>query len=164
MSVSSKRPLIFLGVCFVVGVAVVIFLSFAYPFGKSNVRDGSATTEPNIVSIRLNEAIIQAEVMRTQDELRQGLSGRETLSEQNGMWFDFGAPGRWGIWMKDMKFPIDIIWVDEKMQIADIKTDISPETYPEIFLPVRNASFVLEVPAGTVEKYALGVGNQVFVR
>ena len=81
-----------------------------------------------------------------------------------GMWCDFGERGKWGIWMKDMKFPIDIVWFDEQYEIITIAERVAPETYPKIFYPARDAMFVLELPVGTVEKYRVKVGESVFTR
>src|SRR3989344_5288383 len=48
-------------------------------------------------------------------ELRQlGLSGKKSLEKDSGMLFVFDTTGIYGFWMKEMAFPIDVIWIDEK--------------------------------------------------
>ena len=68
-----------------------------------------------------------------------------------------------GIWMKDMKFPIDIIWLDDTQQVVTIKTYISPDSYPEVFRPTQESLYVLEVPAGFVKTAEIKIGDQLVV-
>ena len=77
------------------------------------------------------------------------------------MLFAFGSSDRHGIWMKDMRFPIDIFWLDEYGQIVFIKKDAQPDSYPEVFLPNSPAKFVLEVTAGFAEENSLKIGDKI---
>ncbi len=61
--------------------------------------------------------------------------------------------------MKDMKFPIDIVWLDGQGKILNIKPNVSPSTYPDIFFPTENNLFVLEFNAGFAEKNHLVIGK-----
>lgn len=89
----------------------------------------------------------------------QGLSGRKTLATSTGMFFVFDKADAYGFWMKDMKFPIDIIWLDEKGTIVHIEEKISPDTYPKIFIPPQKSLYVLEVNQGFASQNGLKVGN-----
>jgi uncharacterized protein len=146
-------------------VAVVVLLSIFFsrsqtePLFRENIPLGFEKAE-----IELNGRVFQVAVANTPEAERQGLSGQEHLSPESGMWFDFGSENLWGIWMKDMKFPIDIIWFDKNLEIVSVKEDVSPETFPESFFPTRPAAYVLELPAGTVEKLSLQVGNHAKIR
>lgn len=62
--------------------------------------------------------------------------------------------------MKDMKFNLDIIWLDEKGKIVKLLKNVSPATYPENFC-ANNARFVLEVNSGTMDKLGIGVGDSI---
>ncbi len=102
--------------------------------------------------VKISSKIITAEIADT-DELRVlGLSGRESLPEDRGMLFIFDQPGVYGIWMKDMNFPIDIVFIDENKQIISTENNVSPDTFPDIFRPASPAKYVLEIPAGFVLK------------
>ncbi len=87
-----------------------------------------------------------------------GLSNTDALPEGAGKLFVFETSGMYGFWMKDMRYPIDIIWFDESMAVVSIAHAVTPESYPETFYPSAPASFVLEVPAGfsTVQGIAVG--------
>ncbi len=90
-----------------------------------------------------------------------GLSGRESLDEDRGLLFIFDQPGIYSFWMKDMNFPIDIIWISSDLKIVYIKPDASPLYYPETYKPEADAQYVLEVVAGFSEKNNLKIGDSV---
>jgi len=103
----------------------------------------------------------KVEISDTPRERSQGLSGREELVPESGMLFIFSRSDYHGIWMKDMNFPIDILWIDETGIIVDIQKNIHPDTYPEVFKPRRPARFVLEIPSGAVDNSELHVGQRL---
>jgi uncharacterized membrane protein (UPF0127 family) len=93
--------------------------------------------------------------------LKSGLSGRSSLSESSAMLFVFDIESdRYCFWMKDMKFDIDILWLDSKKRIVDAKYAASPSSYPEEFCPKSAARYVLELPAGQALKNGLIIGVQ----
>ena len=97
--------------------------------------------------IQIGTATVQIEIVDT-DELRtQGLSGRKQLGENQGMLFVFEKPGRYGFWMKEMNFPIDIIWIGQDKNVIEIIHSVGPETFPEVFYPSGFVQYVLEISA-----------------
>src|SRR3989344_6701349 len=60
-------------------------------------------------TVGINGASIFAEVVASADARRLGLSGREGMGANSGMLFVFDQAGLYDFWMKDMKFPLDII-------------------------------------------------------
>ena len=105
--------------------------------------------------------MIQVEVAQEQGEKQTGLSHRSTLLEGKGMLFVFENEGRHGIWMKDMHFSIDIIWINAEYKIVHIEHNISPETYPKSFSSALPARYVLEIPAGYAKNKGILVGENV---
>lgn len=91
----------------------------------------------------------------------KGLSGQKNLGSNEGMLFVFEEPSLHGFWMKDMHFPIDIIWFDENYQIVDVWERALPDSYPKIFVPSLKAKFVLEVQAGFFSEHNLKMGNTI---
>jgi uncharacterized membrane protein (UPF0127 family) len=79
----------------------------------------------------------------------RGLSGRASLPADAGMWFVLPAPGLHGFWMKDMAFPIDLVWLspDRVVLGAERLTPCGPNACP-IHYPPAPATYVLEVNAG----------------
>lgn len=94
-------------------------------------------------------------------EMVRGLGGRDALPDDTAMLFVFPADGRHGIWMKDMRFAIDIVWLDADGVVVDLDINVAPETYPTVFSPERNSRYVVEMTAGTAERLALRRGQQV---
>lgn len=91
----------------------------------------------------------------------KGLSKREILRDDEGMLFVFDTLDRHKIWMKDMYFPIDIIWLDENFKIIDIYKGASISSYPNTFQPQSDAGFVIEVNSGIVSRNNIKVGDVV---
>jgi uncharacterized membrane protein (UPF0127 family) len=98
-----------------------------------------------------------------------GLSGREALSDGQGMLFVFNTLGSYGFWMKDMNFPLDIIWLDNTLTVTGIEKNLATSTYnttnpkkSETFGEQYPAEYVLEVPAGYSDENNLKVGEKLF--
>lgn len=77
------------------------------------------------------------------------------------MLFVFDRPDRYGFWMRDMHFAIDIVWIDNNWRIVDITHELTPESYPNTFAPSAPALYALEVPAGSALRYSWKVGDSV---
>lgn len=97
----------------------------------------------------------------TASKREQGLSGRQKLASGEGMLFVFEKPDIYSFWMKDMLFPIDIVWIDDQYGVVYIQKNADPRSYPDTFLPTLPAQYVLEVNAGFSEKNNLKVGDKV---
>jgi len=112
--------------------------------------------------IKIGEKTINVEVVRTETEREQGLSGREKLGKNYGMLFVFERRDFYVFWMKDMLFPIDIIWIDKDGTVVDVLEDAQPDTYPEFqFVSDFLAQYVLEVNAGFFDKNNIKLGDVV---
>jgi uncharacterized membrane protein (UPF0127 family) len=91
-------------------------------------------------------------------EAQQGLSGKENPTS---MLFLFENKRIVPIWMKDMSFPIDIIWIDGQT-IVGFETEVPIENPPvTIYRSTVQVDRVLEVPAGFTKEHNLAVGNQL---
>ena len=114
-----------------------------------------------IQAITIGTTTLHVALAITESEKQAGLSGLPSLPEDQAMLFVFGTSGRHGFWMKDMHFPIDIIWLDGQRMIVHIEANVHPDSYPQIFIPTRDALYVLETVAGFSEKEKIHVGDQV---
>ncbi len=151
----SKIPLIFhnkLAVIISI-VAVLLCIGFAAFFGLSK-----ETEQPYLT---INDQRINLEVADTPEKRATGLSGRPSLEPRTGMLFIYESPAQPGFWMKDMQFPLDIIWINEAKEVADIDANISPDTYPESFKPSAPIIYVLEINGGEAESLNVEVGQPV---
>ncbi len=131
---------------------LVIVVTIIFVFNLKNKTS-------SIPVLHLNNKEIPLVVVDTPETRERGLSGRENLSEYSAMFFVFDRPDRYAFWMKDMNFPIDIIWLDEKFKIIHIESAIFPQTYPKTFEPTEKNLYVLETNAHFAEKNNLKVGD-----
>ena len=100
------------------------------------------------------------ELAVTPAERNQGLSGHPPLADNEGMLFVFENEAKWTFWMKEMLFPLDMLWIDAGCTVVDI-TENAPKPEPgqtlgdlPRFFPKTLAQYVLEVNAGTAGRPA----------
>ncbi|BCX16076.1 MAG: hypothetical protein KatS3mg098_305 [Candidatus Parcubacteria bacterium] len=130
-------------------------LNFLYP-----LKDGE------IIEVIFKDKTIQAEAAVSSLKKEKGLSQREELSENQGMIFVFERPQIPFFWMKDMKFALDFIWINQN-QIVDLAENIPPPSRflsPQIVYPKEKVDKVLEVKAGTIKKLNLKKGDLIEFR
>lgn len=101
------------------------------------------------------------EIANTDDLREKGLSGHTPLTDTEGMLFVFPAPGKYGFWMKDMTFPIDIIWIDEQGMVVHVEHSVATSTYPTILYPTNESLYVLEIKAGQSKSLRVKNGDRV---
>jgi uncharacterized membrane protein (UPF0127 family) len=113
------------------------------------------------VTITLPRGTVVAEVADTKHSRELGLSGRIGIADDKGMLFVFDQSGKYGFWMKDMNFAIDIIWITSDGIVVHIEKNIAPDSYPKTFINDVDALYVLELHSGSTEKYDLFLGAKV---
>src|SRR5574337_781809 len=104
---------------------------------------------------------LTVELARTPEEQVRGLSGRPGLKPGYGMLFVYDRPHPVSIWMKDMRFPLDIIWIRGGRIVAIEKhaPPLSSDGPERIY--TATADLVLEVPAGFTDRQKIRVGDSV---
>ena len=112
-------------------------------------------SEVNYVQIFLpdGETII-AETAITDQERMQGLMYRDGINEDQGMLFVFREEGYHSFWMKNMRFAIDILWLDRQKRIIHIERRVPPcKKEPcASYSSKLPAMYVLELKAGSADK------------
>lgn len=98
------------------------------------------------------------EIKDTDPERQQGLSGRDNLSPEVAVLFVFDTNDQRCFWMKDMKFAIDIVWLDENKKVVAVEHSVQPSTYPDNFC--HDGKYVAEFVAGTAKSNGNDVGTQ----
>jgi hypothetical protein len=91
----------------------------------------------------------------------KGLSGSSSIASDRAMLFLFNKPGKYGFWMKDMLYSIDIIWVDVNGKVVHIVRGAAPESFPTIFKPSTDAIAVIEIKSGLAREIGLTEGQYV---
>ncbi len=92
---------------------------------------------------------VQAELAVTSDQRARGLMFRDSLDSSRGMLFVFPQADFHAFWMKNCRFPIDIIWLSAKKRIVHIERAVPPcqEDPCPSYGPMRKAKYVVEVVA-----------------
>ncbi|HEY0220671.1 MAG TPA: DUF192 domain-containing protein [Candidatus Paceibacterota bacterium] len=111
--------------------------------------------------VLINNKLFVVEVADSVKLQEKGLSGHTPLLDNEGMLFVFNNPGEYGIWMKDMFFSIDIIWINENYRVVHTEEAVSPKTYPKVFYPGTNSLYVLELASGQINKAKIKNGDLV---
>jgi len=115
-------------------------------------------------AVSVNTFKLIADLALTQDQQIKGLAIRNDINEREGMLFIFQHPSRQSFWMKDMKFPIDIIWLNANRSVVYIVSYLEPcpvRGYCPGYLPDRDSLYVLETSAGFSQRHNVRVGTQI---
>jgi uncharacterized membrane protein (UPF0127 family) len=97
------------------------------------------------------DTCVELEVASTNSARTLGLSGRKSMDWDNGLLFDFHKPDEYCMWMKDMHFALDMMWLNEDKEIIYMIEDVTPDTYPKSFCGPAEARYVVEVNTGVVK-------------
>jgi uncharacterized membrane protein (UPF0127 family) len=128
----------------------------------ATARAGGA--DPAVVPLTLPSGkVLQVEVMVKDEDRALGLMFRPSLPDDRGLLFVFESVDFHGIWMKNCKFPIDILWLDTDRKIVHVQESAPPcvkEPCP-VYSPLRRASYVVELNAGQARREKAAVGETV---
>jgi uncharacterized membrane protein (UPF0127 family) len=120
-----------------------------------------AQAAPAVVPLTLPSGkVLKAEVMVNDADRAMGLMFRPSLPMDQGMLFVFAESEFHGIWMKNCKFPIDILWLDEEKRVVHLAEAVPPCTAEPcpVYQPLRKASYVVELNAGQARREKAAVG------
>lgn len=133
-------------------VLIFIFLAF---FGIIFPKIVISTTY-----VTLGDGIFQASLATKPHDRSKGLSGVDYLSKEDALLIVFPNESDWGIWMKDMNIPIDIVWLDKDKKVIYVVTDASPDNSNNIiYKPKTPAKYVIELSAGTVKEKSIKINS-----
>ena len=109
--------------------------------------------------IKVGGVPMRVDVANTAESRQLGLSGRQDIGSVVGLLMVFDEPGYHGIWMKGMRFPIDVIWISEDFRVVGITRNLTPESYPKIFEPPEPIRYVLETNISFADVYGISTGD-----
>jgi uncharacterized membrane protein (UPF0127 family) len=110
------------------------------------------------VTLTLGNQAITLDQAASELAKHRGLGGRDSMPQNRGMLFSFTEADTYCFWMKNMRFPLDIIWVNSHNEVVSIEHNVSPDTYPETFCPSEPAQYVIELNAGQAQLHDIKVG------
>jgi uncharacterized membrane protein (UPF0127 family) len=125
---------------------------------------------PTPTTVTIDDASFAVELAVTPQQVAQGLSGRPSLAPGTGMLFIFESEGLHSFWMKDMRFPLDMVWISAEHAVVDITEDVPPpapgQTTADLptYMPAEPAQYVLEINAGEADSADIRIGDVVEFR
>lgn len=189
--------------------AVAVFTLLAlFALIQAGMRGSKNSRAYETAEVFVNGRAVSVLLADTELKRIRGLSRRKTIGA-DGMLFVFPREDFHGIWMKEMVFPIDILWLvdadarelkntqivaDERIRVnqrdntrssaspevgenlrrnqrvsavlgvVDMKENIAPDTFPEVFYPKEKALYVLEAVSGFARENTVSIGDRVSVR
>jgi len=135
--------------------------------GEINLKfSGNQTTEQdsNLLmdnfpkgKIKVGNVTLDVQIADTPDRMTEGLQFQQPLPYSQGMIFIFPQTQIVSMWMKDMQFPLDMIWFDSNGDVVDIEKNLPPcsdnSTCAIYNGQMQNAKYVLEVTGGFADKF-----------
>lgn len=152
-----KKVLIIYGLL----VAVILFFVF--------LRFRGIDLFPNLIggnnsTVTINKQTFKVEIADEDEERIKGLSDRKSLDKDRGMIFVFGEKDKYGFWMKNVNFPLDLIYISDN-KIVDIVKNAEPKTKDatdiQIYTPKEDANYVLEINGGLSDEFGFEIGQEV---
>ena len=147
--------------CFVFSLVLLIPLvynEFGSVLGQQKEQNQTALVSVGGVNLTVT-------LSTTPESQSKGLAIKNSIAQNEGMLFIFKSPQKYSFWMKDMKFPIDILWADSSGKIVHIEKNLQPCVF---FLPCPsyspndNSLYVLEVISNFTNKFDINIGDQVY--
>jgi len=141
-------------------VVIIILIAISY-FSISTL---TSARNQKIADIKGHR--ISLEIADDETEQRKGLSARDSLPKDKGMLFKFKKADTHTFWMKDMRFPIDIIFINNDKIVtihhnvpAFMDTNKTPNL--TIYAPKSPADKVIEINAGLAKEYEIKEGDTI---
>jgi len=135
---------------------LVIMLTGWWLYKNSQVKEGWE-------KIEIGKTELKVQVRDTAQGRNQGLSGRESLEDDEGMLFVFPVVAKHGFWMKGMKFDLDFIWIKDDLVVETTKGVKAPKEGEKLVTikPLMAIDKILEVNSGWVSEMSVKIGDRL---
>jgi uncharacterized membrane protein (UPF0127 family) len=128
-----------------IGAFVLCSLSFLFFYAEQSWC-------PEMTVLEFDNRIYVVTLATSSRAREQGLSGSVSIVRDEGMLFVFDLPAQQNFWMKDMHYPIDIVWFDSHWRVLGVSPNATPKSYytdpPTTFSSPKNTRYVLEISSG----------------
>lgn len=130
-------------------ILLAAFLMFIYLLPKTPLAE-------------INGHVFSLYLAQTSEEQSVGLAKYNKINQNQGMLFLFQKADNYSFWMKDMQFPIDIIFIKDN-KVVDIfqKVPVSSNENLPVYTTKTKADKVLEINSGLAKKYGIKIGSEI---
>lgn len=138
----------------IIGIAVLFIVAVSVWAWQSAVKSPIA---------KINNRTFKLYIAKSDRDKQIGLSKYKKIDNTQGMVFSFSKASYYPFWMKEMKFPIDIIFIKDGKIVTIYKNVQIPKnnSNPPVYNSAVPADTVLEVNAGISDKYSFKEGDRV---
>jgi len=141
-------------------VAIAIAVAMLMPFVTQPAQTNTPIYNYEVRKITIDDIVLDVEIADDGKKIERGLMFREMLPENRGMLFIFDEERKYQFWMMNMKFNIDMIWLDANGKVVHIVEAAEPcidaaHTSLCTYSPDEPARYVLEVNSGFVQRYGI---------
>ncbi len=133
-----------------IDLAIIIVIAIGF-FVFVHIHD-----EPKL---KTADKTYQLLVAKTTAQQTKGLGGRASLPANQAMIFVFPSEGTQCMWMKGMRFPLDVVWTNAQRQVVATQSNISPKTYPKEYCPSKPAEYMIELNSGQIKAAGIKIGQ-----
>ena len=147
---------------FMLGIIVILFVCVAslyLEFPQQNKGQNAPALHEIQIQTTKGPVLLKVEKATTEKQRRVGLMNRKKLAKNSGMLFLFEKPQIAYMWMKNTYIPLDMIFVNYGKIVS-----IHQNAHPKDETIISSKAFVtsvLEVNAGTIQKYNIQVGDKI---
>lgn len=148
-NIQNKKNIIFLAIVAVIIIGIIWYIfTFVYSVYGNRIQE-----------MVVGGKVFRAEIVSSAEKMEKGLGGRSGLCNSCAMLFQFSNSGKYSFWMKDMQFPLDILWINNG-KIVHIEKKVS-ENFTGILSSPEKADRVLEINVGLADSYGIKIGDMV---
>lgn len=148
-------------------IGLLLLLGVAFYFTQKTITGGSFSpfrlSKPAKAVIK--DHTFSLLVAKTEKEKEIGLSGKKSLAKDSGMIFPYETKTTPTFWMRNMEFPIDIVFIRDG-KIVTLYKDVKPATSNQnlqLYQPTQPIDNVIEINAGLSDQYGIKEGDTVSV-
>lgn len=88
----------------------------------------------------------------------RGLMFRRRFPRGSAIFFKLPKPGRYGIHMFFVKFPIDLLYLDSKFVVVELRAGLKPW---HTHRPHAVVNYLIELPAGTISRSNVKIRHKI---
>lgn len=151
---------------YLVIIGSILFVLVVVFFLQSLIRD-SIGIFTRTATVKFNDKALKLEIVDDPKTREIGLSEKKSLGKDSGMLFVFETAGIYPFWMKDMSFPIDIIFLNGNKIVTIYANVPAPKKNSQSLLlypPKEPADKVIELNAGKAKEYDLHEGQTLEIK
>jgi len=164
----------------VISLALLTGFFFNY-LNKKELKPVVASSIPNILEVKIPERKWKIKniqigsknyeiyITESRENQTTGLAAFEEIKENQGMIFEFPEEDYHAFWMKNMKFDIDMIFLDQNNQVIQIFENVQKSSYKsdtdfQTYMPKLKSKFVIEIKSGETKKNGLRTGDVIIFK